>query len=100
MFSREGRENGQIGNIADGDKDLVTKNTFNKCLSRPGLPGRSVVTNVPAVQETQVRSLVRKIPQKDMAAHSSILAWKIPWTEEPGGLQSMGSQKSQTQLSD
>ena len=35
-----------------------------------------------------------------MAAHSSILAWEIPWTEEPGGLQSMGSQKSQTQLSD
>ena len=35
-----------------------------------------------------------------MATHSSILAWKIPWTEEPGGLQSMGSQKSQTQLND
>ena len=38
--------------------------------------------------------------EKDMATHSSILAWKIPWTEEPGGLQSMGSQKSQTRLSD
>ena len=37
---------------------------------------------------------------KDMATHSSILAWRIPWTEEPGGLQSMGSQKSWTQLSD
>ena len=54
MFSREDRENGQIGNIADGDKDLITKNAFNKCLSRQGLPGRSVVINVPAVQETQV----------------------------------------------
>ena len=72
MFSREDRENGQIGNIADGDKDLVTKNAFNKCLSRPGLPGRSVVTNVPAVQETQVRSLVRKIPQKDVPAPTSM----------------------------
>ena len=36
---------------------------------------------------------------KEMATHSSILAWRIPWTEEPGGLQSMGSQKSQTQFS-
>ena len=38
--------------------------------------------------------------EKEMATQSSILAWKIPWTEEPGGLQSMGLQKSQTQLSD
>ena len=36
--------------------------------------------------------------EKEMATHSSILAWEIPWTEEPGGIQSMGSQKSQTQL--
>ena len=38
--------------------------------------------------------------EKEMATHSSILAWEIPWTEEPGGLQSMGLQKTQTQLSD
>ena len=38
--------------------------------------------------------------EKEMATHSSILAWEMPWTEEPGGLQSMGSQKSQTQLRD
>ena len=38
--------------------------------------------------------------EKEMASHSNILAWEIPWTEEPGGLQSMGSQKDQTQLSD
>ena len=38
--------------------------------------------------------------EEEMATHSSILAWRIPWTEEPGGLQSMGSQKSQTRLSD
>ena len=48
-------------------------------------------------QETQVRSLGWGDPlEKAMATHSSILAWKIPWTEEPVGLQSIGSQKSQT----
>ena len=52
------------------------------------------VKNLPAVQETQVRSLGQEDPlEKEMATHSSILAWKISWTEEPGGLQSMGSQK-------
>ena len=48
------------------------------------------VTNPPAMQETQVQSLGREDPlEEDMATHSSILAWRIPWTEEPGGLQSM-----------
>ena len=48
-----------------------------------------------------VQSLVRKDPlKKEMATHSSILSWVIPWTEESGGLQSMGSQKSRTQLRD
>ena len=52
-----------------------------------GLPGGSVVKNVPAVQETWVRSLGQGDPlEKGMATHSSILAWRIPWTEEPGGL--------------
>ena len=52
-----------------------------------------------AMQETQVRSLDLEDPlEKEMATHSSILAQKVPWTEEPGGLQSVGSQKSQTQL--
>ena len=47
----------------------------------------------PAMQETQVRSLGQEDPvEKEMAPHSSILAWRIPWMEEPGGLQSMGSQ--------
>ena len=47
-----------------------------------------------AMQETRVQSLGWEDPlEKEMAAHSSILAWKIPWTEEPGGLQSMGLQK-------
>ena len=53
------------------------------------------------MQETWVRSLGREDPlEKEMATHSSILAWKIPWMEEPGRLQSMGSQKSWTRLSD
>ena len=53
-----------------------------------------MVKNLPAVQETWVRSLGQEDPlEKGMAAHSSILAWQIPWTEEPGGLQSMGSQR-------
>ena len=59
-----------------------------------------MVENPPAMQETQVRSLGQKDPlEKDMATHSSILAWRIPGTEELGRLQSMGSQ-SQTRLSD
>ena len=50
-----------------------------------------------AIFLTQVQSLDLKDPlEKELAAHSSILAWEIPWTEEPGKLQSMGSQKSQT----
>ena len=50
------------------------------------------VKNLSAVQEAQVRSLGQEDPlEKEMATHSSILAWKISWTEEPGGLQSMGS---------
>ena len=56
-----------------------------------------MVKNPPAVQEiseTQVRSLGWKDPlEKEMATHSSILAWRIPWTEEPGRLQSMGLQR-------
>ena len=52
------------------------------------------VKNLPAMQETWVRSLGREDPlENERATHSSILAWRIPWTEEPGGLQSMGSQR-------
>ena len=55
----------------------------------------------PDKQETWVQSLGLEDPlEKEMATQSSILAWEIPWTEEPGGLQSVGLQKSQTQLSD
>ena len=49
------------------------------------------VKRLRAMQETRVRSLVQEDPlEKEMATHSSILAWRIPWTEEPGGLQSTG----------
>ena len=59
------------------------------------------VKNLPAVQETWVQSLGWEDPlEKEMETHSIILAWKISWTEEPGGLQSMGSQRSRARLSD
>ena len=66
-----------------------------------GFPDGSVVKNPHAMQETWVQSLGWEDPlQKGMATHSSILTWDIPWTEEPGKLQSTGPQKSQTRLSD
>ena len=53
-----------------------------------------MVKNLPAMQETWVLSLAQEDHlEKEMAAHPSILAWRIPWTEEPGGLQFMGSQR-------
>ena len=53
-----------------------------------------MVKNLPATQETQVQSLGWEDPlEKGMATRSSVLAWRIPWTEEPGGPQSMGSQR-------
>ena len=67
--------------------------------------GASLVTQLvkspPAMWETWIRSLGWEDPlEKEMATHFSILAWESPWTEEPGRLQSMGPQKSQTLLSD
>ena len=56
-----------------------------------------MLKNPPAVQEMWVQSLGQEDPlEKEMVVYSSILAWRIPWTEEPGGLQSMGSQESDT----
>ena len=62
-----------------------------------GFPSGSAVKNPPAIQKTQER-WVPSMDREDrleegVAIHSSILAWRIPWTEEPGGLQSMGSQR-------
>jgi len=64
---------------------------------RLGFPCSLAVKNLSVMQEMQVSSLGLEDPlEKDMATHSRILAWKIPWTEEPGRLPSEGLQKSQT----
>ena len=67
-------------------------------------PSGSAVKNPPVMQEmqeTRVRSLGQEDPlEEGMATHSSILAWRIPWTEEPGGLQSTGSQRVRRNLRD
>ena len=60
-----------------------------------GFPSGPEVKNLPAMQETLVRALGLADPQEEgMATHSSILAWRISWTEEPDGVQSMGSQRA------
>ena len=64
------------------------KNIYYLVLYRKGLPGGSAIKNPPAMQQTQVRSL-----GWEDALHSSILAWRISWMEEPGRLQSKGSQR-------
>ena len=62
-----------------------------------GFPGGSAVKNLPAMQEMQVGSLGRDNSlEEGMATHSSTLAWRIPWTEEPGGLRPMGHKGSDT----
>ena len=59
-----------------------------------------MVKNLPVMQETQIRSLGQEDPlEKGMATHSSILAWRIPWTEKPGGLYSMGLQRVRQDVS-
>ena len=64
-----------------------------------GFSGESVVKNLPVKQETGVQSLGREDPlEKGMATHYNILAWRIPWTEESGGLQPMESQKATLSL--
>ena len=61
--------------------------------------GGSMVKNPPAIQETRVRLLGQQdLPEKDMATRSNILTWRIPWTEEPGRLQYMGSQRVRDDL--
>ena len=66
-----------------------------------GLPGGSVVKNPLPKQEVQAQSLGLEDPlEREMAPHSSILAWETPWTEDPGGLQFLWSRKSQTHLSE
>ena len=70
-------------------------------MRKPGSLVAQVVKNLPARQEMWVQSLSQEDPLEEaVATPSSILTWEIPWTEEPSGLQSMRSQKSQTRLSD
>ena len=90
------------GNARDQKHCNKTEHCLNTFISRPGM-GASLVAqrlkHLPAMRETWARSLGWEDPlEKEMADHSSILAWRIPWTEEPGRLQSTGSQ-SLTQLS-
>ena len=64
------------------------------CVYIRGFPGGSAVKNPPAMQETWVQSLGQEDPlEEEMATQSSILAWEISWTEEPGRLQFIGSQR-------
>ena len=66
-----------------------------------GFPGVSVVKNLPtSAGDVGLIPGLGRFPGQEIATHSSILAWEILWTEEPGRLESMGSQKSQTRLSD
>ena len=70
--------------------DFVTETTY---VTRASLVAQSL-KRLPAMRETWVQSLGQEDPlEKEMAPHSSILAWRIPWAEEPGGLQSMGLQR-------
>ena len=63
-------------------------------MRQPRVPGGSAIENLPAMQETQVQSLNGENPlEESMVTHSSTLAWEIAWTEEPGGLWSMGLQR-------
>ena len=73
-----------------GNKSLE----LEELLQREDFPIAEMVKNLPVMQETRIQSLVWEDPlEKRMAIHSSILAWRIPWTEKPGRLQFMGSQR-------
>ena len=74
---------------------MAEHNRMRQQTKAEGLPGGSGVKKLPPTQEMQVRSLSREDPlEKEMAIHSSALAWETPWTEEPGRLQSTGSQRT------
>ena len=75
--------------------DRINVETETPILSLSDSLVAQMVKHLPAIRETRVRFLGREDPlEKVMAIHSSTLAWRIPWTKEPGGLQSMGSQRA------
>ena len=87
------REHVEDGRIKCGSH-LVCDDTAELIYLLMSFPVAQLVKNLPAMQQTQVQSLGWEDPlEKGMATHSSVLAWRIPWAEEPGGLQSMGSQR-------
>ena len=95
--SSESETEHQKGKKKKKKSDTVKSEELESIL---GFPGGSAVKNPPVMQEMWVWSLGWEDPlEKEMATLSNILAWKIPWTEEPGGLQSMESQKSWTRPS-
>ena len=82
--------------MSKGPVQRTHASTDCPCKSTPGFPGGSVVKNLPANagDARDIRSLGQEDPlEEEMATHSSILAWKIPWTEEPSRLQFMGQQR-------
>ena len=86
-------------NLSDGGEFTIFNYALSvhKRLSWASLVAQ-LVKNLPAMWETWVQSLGWEDPREEgMATHPSILAWRIPWTEEPGGLQSMGSQSDTTE---
>ena len=84
----------ELGYIDVNSQVPISRGRY-KC--RGVFPGGSVVKNPPAMQETWILFLGQEDPlEKEMTTHSNILAWQIPWTEEPGRLKPMESQKSQT----
>ena len=82
----------RINHLREAAKNTGSLDTMQKMFhlsSFKGFPSGSVVKNLPAMQETQLQSLGQEDPlEAGMATHSSILAWRIPWTEESGGLHS------------
>ena len=86
------------GDVIKWHEEFMEKISFERKVMSPGLDKLTSlaqsVKRQPAMWETRVQSLGREDPLgKEMATHSSILAWRIPWTDEPGALQSMGSQR-------
>ena len=98
MFPREPRRELPLQAATPLGRWQSETSTFHRAASTTPLPRGAhvaqMVKSLPAVRETWVRPLCREDPlEKEMATHSSILAWKIPWREVPGRLQSMGSQR-------